>query len=61
MIDLRTIVGRTNPEYPALDETTPYYEFLSYCECCASLNVKNQPRIGRYQKYREYLKEVGIL
>lgn len=46
---------------PALDPTTPWFEFLSYCECCVSLGVKDQPSIGRFIKYRNYLKEIGVL
>lgn len=50
-----------NSKYPyhVLDPTTPWFEWLSYCECCASLGV--EPRLGRFMRYREYLKEVGIL
>lgn len=59
--NLKEVIGESDPKYPAIDKTTPWSEFLFYCECCNSLNVKNQPRIGRYLKYREYLKEVGIL
>lgn len=61
MINFRKIVGDYSFEYPALDPTTPYYEFLTYCLCCASLEVPNQPRLGRYMAYRRYLKEIGIL
>ena len=50
-------------EYPyhVLDPTTPWYEFLQYCEICHQLEVKDQPKIGRFQAYRSYLKFVGIL
>lgn len=44
-----------------LDPTTPWYEWLSYCECCYSLKVSGQPSITRFMKYRNYLKEVGLL
>jgi cytochrome c5 len=49
-------------EYPyhELDETTPWYEFLQYCEICHQLNVPGQPSVGRYNAYRRYLKSVGI-
>lgn len=47
--------------YPTLDPTTPWYEWLSYCECCESLQVPGQPHLGRYMRYRSYLKEVGVL
>jgi hypothetical protein len=48
-------------QHPALDPTTPWFEFLSYCECCTSLNAPNQPSIGRFMRYRNYLKEIGVL
>ena len=47
--------------YHVLDETTPWYEFLMYCEIHHQLNVPGQPNIGRFYAYRRYLKEVGIL
>ena len=47
--------------YHVLDETTPYYEFLCYCEICYQLNVPEQPSIGRFMKYRNYLKSIGVL
>ena len=52
-----------NKEYPyhVLDSTTPWYEFLQYCEICYQLNVPGQPSIGRFQAYRRYLKSVGVL
>jgi hypothetical protein len=50
-------------EYPyhELDPTTPWCEFLQYCEICHQLEVKDQPKIGRFQAYRRYLKSVGVL
>jgi len=48
-------------QYHVLDPTTPWYEWLSYCECCHQLNVKGQPHLGRFMRYRRYLKEIGIL
>jgi len=50
-------------DYPrhVLDPTTPWFEWLSYCECCVSLGVKDQPRLGRFLRYREYLKEIGVI
>lgn len=50
-------------EYPyhVLDETTPWYEFLCYCEICHQLGVKDQPKLGRYAAYRRYLKYIGII
>jgi hypothetical protein len=47
--------------YQTLDPTTPWYEWIMYCECCESLQVPGQPHLGRYTKYRNYLKEVGVL
>ena len=61
MIDFRKIVGYYDPRYPALDPTTPQYEFTSYVECCISLDVPEQPSVGRFMRYRNYLKEIGIL
>lgn len=37
----------------ALDGTTPWYEFLSYCECCRSLGVELS--VGRFTRYQSYL------
>ena len=48
-------------KYHVLDPTTPWYEWLCYCEICHQLNVSNQPQIGRFIKYRAYLKEVGVI
>ena len=52
-----------NSKYPyhVLDPTTPWYEWLCYCEICHQLDVKDQPKLGRYMAYRRYLKSVGIL
>jgi hypothetical protein len=47
--------------YHALDETTPWYEWLMYCEICHQLNVPDQPHLGRFMAYRRYLKSIGIL
>jgi hypothetical protein len=48
------------PEVPrpleALDPTTPWYEFLSYCEVCQSLGVA--PSVGRFIRYQNYLKTI---
>jgi hypothetical protein len=54
-------MGYYDPRYPALDPTTAHYEFNSYVECCESLNVPEQPSIGRFMAYRRYLKSVGVL
>ena len=61
MIDFRKNMGYYSMEHPALDPTTPHYEFNSYVECCRSLNVPNQPSVGRFMRYRNYLKEIGVL
>ena len=45
--------------YHVLDPTTPWFEFLSYCEVCESLD--RPIRIGGFMRYRAYLKEIGIL
>jgi hypothetical protein len=52
-----------NSDYPyhVLDPTTPWYEWLCYCEICHQLDVKDQPNIRRYMGYRNYLKSVGVL
>jgi hypothetical protein len=47
--------------YHVLDPTTPWYEWLCYCEICYQLDVPGQPSMVRYMRYRQYLKEVGIL
>lgn len=38
----------------SLDPTTPWYEFLSYCECCYSLGVS--PSVWRFIRYNQYFK-----
>lgn len=43
-------------QLPALDPTTPWYEFCSYIECCRSLKVT--PSVGRFMRYNAYYKEV---
>jgi len=45
-------------KYPTLDPTTPWYEFLSYQECCWSLNVPVS--LHRFMRYNAYLKSVGV-
>jgi hypothetical protein len=52
-----------NFDYPyhTLDYTTPWYEWLCYCEICHQLNVPNQPSVGRFMRYRNYLKEIGVI
>ncbi len=59
MINFRKIMGYYDSRYPALDPTTPHYEFNSYIECCESLDIA--PSLQRYMAYRRYLKSVGVL
>lgn len=59
MIDFCNIIGYTNPNYPALDTTTDWFEFNSYIECCKSLEV--QPSVQRFFAYNRYLKAVGVI
>jgi len=56
MINLLKIVGEYSLEYPALDETTPWYEFLSYQECCNSLGKKVY--LTNFLRYHNYLREL---
>ena len=57
MIDFRKVVGYCDTKYPSLDETTPWYEFNSYCECCRSLGMK--PSVQRFMRYQNYYKTYG--
>ena len=59
MIDFRKIIGYYDSRYPSLDPTTSFYEFLSYQECCWSLG--RPVRLGSFMRYRDYLKEIGLL
>ena len=54
---------RTTVEYPyhVLDKTTPWYEWLCYCEISHQLNAPGQPSLGRFMSYRRYLKSVGLI
>jgi hypothetical protein len=45
--------------FPNLDPTTPWYEFLSYQECCWSLG--RPVRIQSFMRYNRYLKEIGVI
>jgi hypothetical protein len=45
--------------FPTLDPTTPWYEFLSYQECCWSLD--RPVRITGFIRYNAYLKEIGVI
>lgn len=42
--------------YHVLDETTPWFEWLSYQECCWSLGVK--PSLTRFIRYNQYYNSV---
>jgi hypothetical protein len=44
---------------PTLDPTTPWYEFLSYQECCWSLG--RPVYITNFMRYNAYLKEIGVI
>ena len=44
--------------YHTLDSTTPWYEFLSYLECCDSLN--KTPSVTRFTRYNAYFRKYGI-
>jgi hypothetical protein len=61
MFNPRKVMGYYNPEYPALDPTTPWFEWNSYCMICESLDIQGQPNWNRFMRYRNYLKEVGVL
>jgi len=54
-INPRFYMGYYDSNYPALDETTPWNNFLSYLECCKSLNQKSS--VNRYVRYNNYFKE----
>lgn len=45
--------------FPTLDPTTPWYEFLSYQECCWSLG--RPVRLQSFMRYNAYLKEIGVI
>lgn len=51
----------SNFPYHELDPTTPWHDWLCYCEICYQLRVVNQPSVGRFIRYRKYLKKVGVL
>lgn len=58
-MNFRKIVGNYNSDLPALDPTTPEYEFLSYQECCRSLGVP--VRLQSFMRYQSYLKQTGVI
>jgi hypothetical protein len=41
-------------QFPALDKTTPWYEYLSYQECCRSLNRPES--LTKWIRYHQYYK-----
>lgn len=41
-------------KFPALDPTTAWYEYLSYQECCRSLNVPES--LQRWMNYQKFYK-----
>jgi hypothetical protein len=43
-------------QFPTLDPTTPWYEWHSYLECCASLGMT--PSLRRFMAYNAYFKSV---
>ena len=59
MIDFRKYMGYYNSNYPALDKTTPWFEFNSYIFACESLGVI--PSIQRFMRYQQYLKSIGVI
>ena len=48
-----------NSKFPTLDPTTPWYEFLSYQECCWSL--ERPVRVTGFMRYNAYLREIGVI
>jgi hypothetical protein len=60
-VDFRKIVGEYSSDFPYHDPTTAWYEWNMYIECCRSLQVPRQPHLGRFMRYRNYLKEIGVL
>jgi hypothetical protein len=48
-----------NSKFPTLDPTTPWFEFLSYQECCWSLG--RPVRVTSFLRYNAYLKEIGVI
>ena len=41
------------------DSSAPWYEFLSYCRCCESL--ERPIRIQSFMRYQAYLREIGVI
>lgn len=59
LVKLMRESSAANSEFPTLDPTTPWYEFLSYQECCWSLG--RPVRIQSFIRYNAYLKEIGVI
>ena len=59
MIDFRKHMGYYDSRYPALDATTPWYEFNSYLLACESLEIT--PSLQRFMRYQHYLKTIGVI
>lgn len=53
-----TTETRAEAKLETLDPTTPWYEFLSYCEACRSLNVKAS--VGRFTRYQNYIRTISL-
>jgi len=49
----RTLVEQP---YHVLDPTTPWYEWMSYLECCYSLQTK--PSMNRFLAYNRYYNSI---
>jgi hypothetical protein len=56
--DPDTSVTGAEAKLETLDPTTPWYEFLSYCEACRSLNVKAS--VGRFTRYQNYIRTISL-
>ena len=48
-----------NSDYPyhTLDTTTPWYEWLSYCETYHQLGFGKDPMIQRFMAFQRFLKQ----
>jgi len=46
----------SNSKFPALDQTTPWYNFNLYVESCNSLGFK--PSVTSFVRYNAYYKEL---
>ena len=47
--------------YHVLDESTPWHDWICYCEIHHQLNLPREPSLGRFLAYRRYLKSVGLI